>query len=137
MMIRTTQRDAGVSIEMTPMIDTVFLLLTFFLVASTFKQAEREMRIALPEAAAAVPITAGFREIVINVDAQGTYFVHGAALTPEDLRSLMSASAQANPEQKVTIRGDRSVAYEHIIAALDICKGAGIAEPFLDTVMQR
>jgi len=137
MMIRTTKQDSGVAIELTPMIDTVFLLLTFFLVATTFQQAEREMRIALPEASAAVPITAGFREIVINVDSQGVLVVNGAVMTPESLTELITTAVGSNPEQKVTIRGDRNAAYEHVVVALDICKGAGIAEPFLDTVLQR
>lgn len=137
MMIRTTQRDSGVAIELTPMIDTVFLLLTFFLVATTFQQAEREMRIALPEASSALPITAGFREIVINVDDQGLLVVNGAVTAPDQLRTMITDAVAANTEQKVTIRGDRRAAYEHIAAALDICKGAGVAEPFLDTVVQR
>lgn len=137
MMIRTTRQDSGVAIELTPMIDTVFLLLTFFLVATTFQQAEREMRIALPEASAAVPITAGFREIVINVDSEGALVVNGAIMAPDDLRAMITTAVEANPEQKVTIRGDRRADYEHVVVALDICKGAGIAEPFLDTVMQR
>jgi biopolymer transport protein ExbD len=137
MMIRTTQRDSGVSIEMTPMIDTVFLLLTFFLVATTFQQAEREMRIALPEASSALPITAGFREIVVNVDDQGVLVVNGAVIAPDKLHAMISDAVGANPEQKVTIRGDRRAAYEHIAAALDLCKGAGVAEPYLDTVVRR
>jgi len=137
MMIRSTQQDSGVSIELTPMIDTVFLLLTFFLVATTFQQAEREMSIALPEASAAVPITAGFREIVINVDSGGALVVNGASVTPDALRDMITSAVEGNPDQKVTIRGDRHAEYAHIVVALDICKGAGIPEPFLDTVVAR
>lgn len=136
-MIRTIHRDSGAALEMTPMIDIVFLLLTFFLVASTFKQAEREINIALPEASAAAPLTAGFREIVINVNAQGGFIVGGQSISAPDLREMITSSVEINPEQKVTIRGDRNVAYEHIVTALDICKGSGVAQPFLDTVIQR
>jgi biopolymer transport protein ExbD len=39
------------------------------------------------------------------------------------------------PEQKVTVRGDRSTAYANVVTVLDICKGAGIQEPYLDTVL--
>jgi biopolymer transport protein ExbD len=52
------QRAGQRSIELTPVIDMVFLLLIFFLVATTFQQSEREMQIALPEAEAAGPISA-------------------------------------------------------------------------------
>ena len=58
MFIKSQQSDSAVSIDLTPIIDMVFLLLIFFLVATTFHQTEREMQIALPTAAAAGPISA-------------------------------------------------------------------------------
>ena len=56
-MIRNPDTDGGPTIELTPIIDMVFLLLIFFLVATTFHQSEREMQIALPTAASAGPIS--------------------------------------------------------------------------------
>ncbi len=134
-MIRTKEADAGVSIEMTPMIDMVFLLLIFFLVATTFQQSEREMQIALPFANSSAPISALLQELIINVDAEGKIILGGRTLTAEELQSRVSESVAANPEQKVTVRGDRDTAYANIIIVLDICKGAGIQEPYLDTVL--
>ena len=58
MLIKTDQATSNPSIEMTPMIDMVFLLLIFFLVATTFHQTEREMQIALPFASSSGPRTA-------------------------------------------------------------------------------
>lgn len=135
MMIRTKEAGAGVSIEMTPMIDMVFLLLIFFLVATTFQQSEREMQIALPFANSSAPISALLQELIINVDAEGRIILGGRTLTAEELQSRVSESVAANPEQKVTVRGDRDTAYANIIIVLDICKGAGIQEPYLDTVL--
>lgn len=134
-MIRTKEAGAGVSIEMTPMIDMVFLLLIFFLVATTFQQSEREMQIALPFANSSAPISALLQELIINVDAEGKIILGGRTLTAEELQSRVSESVAANPEQKVTVRGDRDTAYANIIIVLDICKGAGIQEPYLDTVL--
>lgn len=136
-MIRPQQSESGAAIEITPMIDMVFLLLIFFLVATTFQQTEREMQIALPEAAAAGPISASLREIVINVNADGEAIVNGQVRTPEALREIITTAVAANPEQKVTVRGDRNVAYSHIVTVLDVCKGSGIQEPYLDTVIAR
>lgn len=134
-MIRAhTASEAGASIEMTPMIDMVFLLLTFFLVATTFHQTEREMNIALPEASAAAPISAALREIIINVDADGGIIVAGRPMSAEDLQRTLEAAVAANPEQKVAVRGDRATAYANIARVLDLCKAAGVREPFLDTV---
>ena len=55
MLIKTKESESSTSIELAPIIDMVFLLLIFFLVASTFHQEEREMQIALPAAASAGP----------------------------------------------------------------------------------
>lgn len=134
MLIRSESRDSGIALDLTPMIDMVFLLLIFFLAATTFQQAERELHIALPTADAALPISAALREIVVNVDAQGRMVVGGREVEPEALREMVAEALRANPEQKVTIRGDKSAPYSHIVRALDACKAAGIDEPYLDTV---
>ncbi len=135
MLIKGTQDKAGgVSIELTPMIDMVFLLLIFFLIATTFHQSEREMKIALPDATSGGPISAALKEIIVNVDAEGAVIVAGRTLGLDELRTLISGRVAINPEQKVSVRGDRAAAYAHIVNVLDICKASGIAEPYIDTV---
>ncbi len=134
-MIRSNGPDKTVTIELTPIIDMVFLLLVFFLVATTFHQTEREMQIALPAAIAAGPISSALRDIIINVDAEGVIFVSGRKTDIDDLRSLVQNAVAVNPQQKVTLRGDRTTAYANIVRVLDICKDSGVREPFLDTVV--
>jgi biopolymer transport protein ExbD len=106
---------------MTPLIDMVFNLLIFFLVATTFQQAEREMQIALPLAAQAGPISTALRELVVNVDDRGQIIVGGRVLAADELRDLVEEAVAANPEQKVTVRGDRTCAYGAVVTVLDIC----------------
>jgi len=134
-LIQANDTTTGVSIELTPMIDMVFLLLIFFLVATTFHQTEREMQIALPVASSSTPISAMMQELIVNVDADGRMIVGGRKVGPDELQSMVSQAVAVNPEQKVTVRGDRHTAYANIITVLDICKGAGIQEPYLDTVL--
>lgn len=136
MLIRSAKRDAsGPSIEMTPMIDMVFLLLIFFLVATTFQEEEREMQVALPEAAAAGPISTALREIIINVAEDGSMIVSGKTVDADTLRTMVKDAVADNPEQKITVRGDHRARYEAIVRPLDICKAAGVQEPYLDTVL--
>ncbi|MFQ5410757.1 MAG: ExbD/TolR family protein [Phycisphaerae bacterium] len=135
MLIQSKDAGQNVSIEMTPLIDMVFLLLIFFLVATTFHQAEREIQIALPEAHAAGPISVTLREIIVNVAADGGIIVSGQTVEPETFRSMIAEAVEANPDQKITVRGDRDAAYAAIVRVLDICKGSGIQEPYLDTVL--
>lgn len=137
MLIKSQEEQTPVTIELTPIIDMVFLLLVFFLVATTFHQTEREMQIALPEAEAAGPISVSLRELIINVDAEGTIIVAGQQLGEEDLRTIIEEAVASNPDQKVTVRGDRSTQYASIVRVLDLCKASGIQEPFLDTVPLR
>lgn len=129
-----SEQDSGPTVELTPVIDMVFLLLIFFLVATTFQQTEREMQIALPEAEAAGPISTSLREIIINVDADGTIVVAGGESSLEELRELLADAVERNPSQKVSVRGDRGATYGMMARVLDVCKAAGIAQPFLDTV---
>ena len=125
----------AVSIELTPVIDMVFLLLIFFLVATTFQQEEREMQIALPTANSAAPISALLQELIVNVDAEGRIIVGGRRIDADQFRTKVEEAVAVNPEQKVTVRGDRSTAYANVVTVLDICKSAGIEEPYLDTIL--
>ena len=134
MLLKRLDESAAVSIDLTPMIDMVFLLLTFFLVATTFYQQEREMKIVLPAASSAVPVSAMLKELVVNVDERGGIILSGRAMDETTFREAVASAVRINPEQKVTVRGDRRAAYEHVVRVLDICKGAGIQEPYLDTV---
>jgi biopolymer transport protein ExbD len=137
MILRNKARDEGPAVDLTPVIDMVFNLLIFFLIATTFQQTERELNIALPNAAAAAPISATLREITINVDVAGTIIVNGKAIEAEPLRALIKSAVAANPQQKVTVRGDRQTAYANVVKVLDICKSSGVQEPYLDTVISK
>jgi biopolymer transport protein ExbD len=134
-LISAEEQKPTVSIELTPLIDMVFLLLIFFLVATTFHQEEREMQIALPFARSSAPISTMLRELVINVDAEGTIIVGGRRVDDETLGEMITEAVATNPDQKVTVRGDRASAYANIVRVLDICKANGIQEPYLDTVL--
>ena len=135
MLITADKQRYEPTIEMTPMIDMVFLLLIFFLVATTFQQVEREMQIALPQASAAGPISANLRELIVNVDRDGALYVGGRQVEVDALKTIITDAVAGNPEQKVTVRGDRHTAYANVVRVLDVCKGAGVQEPYLDTVL--
>ncbi len=135
MLIKSQTHKLSAAIEMTPMIDIVFLLLIFFLVATTFREEEREMQVALPFASSSAPISTMLKEFIVNVMEDGTLIVGGRRVEQAELQTMVRDAVAVNPEQKVTVRGDRGTAYANIIKVLDTCKGESIQEPYLDTVV--
>lgn len=133
-MIRNADPHTDIHVDFVPMVDVLFNLLIFFLLATSMAQAEREMHIALPHAAASGPITAAFREIILNVDESGRIIFSGKPTSDDDLAAMLRAAVEANPDQKVSVRGDRTTAYANVAHALDLCKAAGIQQPFLQTI---
>jgi biopolymer transport protein ExbD len=119
-------RFAG-GLEMTPMIDIVFLLMIFFLVASKLDEDDRSIEVMLPQASAAKPLTSRPREFVINIDRDGTYFAGARPVRLDDLRQLLKQSATDNPgRQTVILRADENVLHKFVVAAMDACVQAGI-----------
>ncbi|NUQ53140.1 MAG: biopolymer transporter ExbD [Phycisphaerales bacterium] len=137
MILQQSNNDQAIGVDLTPVIDMVFMLLIFFLVATTFQQQEREAKVALPQAAASAPISSALREIVINVTRDGTLIVNTRVVDESSLLSMLKNAVAQNPAQKVNVRGDRDAAYGMVARALDLCKQAGIAEPFLQTIPTR
>lgn len=124
------QLDAGpddeVVLNLVPLIDVMFLLLIFFLVATTFTKDEVEMNLVLPEARSGAPAEAGHL-LVINVAESGTITVDGREVASmEALRQKLRAAASRNRDQEVLIRGDARVQFGVIARALDACLEASL-----------
>jgi len=117
----------GKGLDMTPMIDIVFLLMIFFLVASKLDEADRAIDVVLPQAAAAKPLTTRPREFVVNIDRAGNYFAGARPVRLEELKDLLVQTAADNPaRQTVIVRADEEVAHKFVVAAMDACVQAGI-----------
>jgi len=91
MSVRIDKGRLGKGLEMTPMIDIVFLLMIFFLVASKLDEADRAIDVVLPQAAAAQPLTARPREFVINIDRAGNYFAGARPVRLEAMDACVQA----------------------------------------------
>ncbi|MBX3381640.1 MAG: biopolymer transporter ExbD [Phycisphaeraceae bacterium] len=137
MLIRNADASADLHIDFVPMVDVLFNLLIFFLIATSMVQAEREMKIALPHAASSGPISASLRDLVINVNAEGRAFVGGKEMDDGALSQVLKSALAANPDQKVSVRGDRAASYASVAHVLDVCKGAGAQQPYLETIPLR
>jgi biopolymer transport protein ExbD len=115
---RRAKRDN--SINLTPLIDVVFLLLIFFMVTTTFTR-ETRMLISLPEAEAEAPVTAQTSvELVVSKD--GSYAVNGQSLINRDIKTIMAALKDASAgdsEVPLVITADAQSTHQAVITAMD------------------
>jgi biopolymer transport protein ExbD len=119
--------DEDPGINMTPMIDCVFLLLIFFLAATTFARDEVELDLQLPEAKSGAEGKAG-HVLVVNVLADGKITVEGRSVTLEALRQKLQAAAQRDQNQAVLVRGDRAAQFGIGLQVLDACRLAKLGK---------
>jgi biopolymer transport protein ExbD len=127
MTVKVHEKTALESIPMTPLIDVVFLLLVFFLVATTLSEEERQLSVQLPSASEAVPLTSRPGELVINITAAGEYFVSGEKITLGRLEQVLAlASGSRSGPGAVLIRADKRCLWDHVVAVLNACNKAKI-----------
>jgi biopolymer transport protein ExbD len=113
-------------LNLTPMIDVVFLLLIFFMLATTFMDPEREIDLDLPEAASSLARDMQQDEIIINVMRDGVLKLGDSEVDRDGLLAELRRAARQDPEIAVTIRGDRLVTHEVIVSVMDACGQAGL-----------
>jgi biopolymer transport protein ExbD len=116
-------------LDLTPMMDMVFNLLIFFMVVTQFEKSERDLKVLLPDGSEAMPMTAKPREIFVNIDKDGRYFVRNQEMTAEELATMLTQAALNNPaSQSVVIRADRRAAWDFVATAMRFCNQAGIRD---------
>lgn len=121
-------------LNLTPMIDVVFQLLIFFMVATTFLDPEKEIAIELPEATSGTRPDAERQEIVINVFADGHIVVAGREVSSDDLLATLRSAASADQRTPVTIRGDQVTPHRNIVSVMDACAQAGLSNLSVGTL---
>ena len=114
--------------NMTPMIDVVFLLIIFFLVSSHLAQQESQYVLDLPLAVSgSAPTAAQQRSVTISVLADGSVMVAGRSVDAVQLESrLRNEAARVGRDLEVRVRTDRAVPYRTVEPVMIACAKAGI-----------
>lgn len=117
--VRQKRRPA---INITPLIDVMFLLLIFFMVSSTFKE-QLGIDITLPQAGASESQEASVHEIVVDKD--GVYYFHDKAVGLETLRTEVAAVVAEEPDATLVLRADAGADFGSVVRAIDTVKAVG------------
>lgn len=124
-----------ISVNLTPLIDIVFLLLIFFMVSTTFTK-ETQLRLQLPEAESAETSETQVDVIDIVVSANGDYVINGQSLISKQTNTLREALARIAGDRldvPVVITGDANAAYQDVIRAMDAAGQIGLTQISLTT----
>lgn len=120
------------------LIDCIFFLLMFFMVATSFKPpadgTAKALPLTLPQSAASLDAASATPEVlVIGVDVKGGVYWGREPVGTVELRRRLHAAAERNRDQVVRIDGDTRVAYQQIVHLLDLCQFEGLTRISLRT----
>jgi biopolymer transport protein ExbD len=125
--------EEDVNINLTPLIDVVFLLLIFFMVSTTFDTTS-QLKIKLPEASQTQsPQTA--QKILLMIDARGRFFVNSRELTNSKSATLKAALERSltNGMIPVVIQSDAASPVQSLVTAMDVVGQLGFSQVSIAT----
>lgn len=128
-------RREDIDLNLTPLIDVVFLLLIFFMVSTTFEKTSK-LKIDLPEAS--VQATQQIdKKIVIGIDMKGRYYINERQLVNAQLKTLKLALlkiAGDNKEIPIVLRADAKTPHQSVVRAMDAASQVGLTRLSISTL---
>jgi biopolymer transport protein ExbD len=132
----STQSKPEPDINLTPLIDVVFLLLIFFMVSTSFVR-QSQITIRLPEAENTAMVEDAPEQVDIMITEQGTYLVNGRELInnrPETIRNALQKVSAGNTNLPLTISADANARHQHVVTAMDVAGRLGFVRISIATV---
>ena len=122
------------------LIDCIFFLLMFFMVATSFKQQvgqreAKDLAIVLPRSDISLnPRQAAPNDpLVIGVDAVGQFYIGGEKVGVQALHDRLRREGQATPRRAIRIDGDKRASYQQVVHVLDLCAFEGLTQVSMRT----
>lgn len=129
------RKEEGVEVNLTPLIDVVFLLLIFFMVSSTFDR-HAKLKVQLPQAEAQMQ-QAQDKPVVLSIDAGGKYYIDDRQVINEQLETLKNALRQTVGERTdvtLLLRADGRTPHQSVVRAMDAASQLGLTKLSIATV---
>ena len=113
-------------VQLVPLIDILFVTLSFFMAVFLTFNFESELSISVPVATASRESQMSSNEIVVNVLRDGGVIVNQRPISLEGLGALLRRTSQIYPSQGVIIRADEKAFHEYVVNVLDVCAKSNI-----------
>ena len=136
MNLRPGHRSAeSIDINLTPLIDVVFLLLIFFMVSTTFER-HAKLKVQLPEANAETQ-QQKIDPVVLSIDAKGKYYINDRQVVNTQIDTLKAALQKTVGEDKnvtILLRADGRTPHQSVVRAMDAASQLGLTKLSIATV---
>jgi biopolymer transport protein ExbD len=129
------KRNDELDLNLTPLIDVVFLLLIFFMVSTTFEKTAR-LKVDLPQASAEAEQQPA-EKIILGIDVQGRYYINDRQLVNTQLKTLklaLSKVAGDNRDMPVVLRADAKTPHQAVVTAMDAASQVGLTRLSISTL---
>jgi biopolymer transport protein ExbD len=123
-----THQDEQPTLNLTPMIDIVFLLIIFFMVGTKFAEWESKLTLNVPQVKEAGTLAPAPEKRVINVYQDGRVALDREFVSIEELIGQLRAARQQYSGLGVVVRGDAEGAFQHVASVLGACREAGVTD---------
>ena len=121
-------RTEDPSINLTPMIDVVFLLVIFFMVGTKYSQQEGRIPVNVPGVGRPQAMVRGPDKRVVEVTREGQIYLDGNVVSIEQLTAELTRAGTAYPDLGVIVRGDGEGTLDTYARVLSACSQAGIQQ---------
>ena len=129
MRIRSRDNDQGEIINISSMIDVMFILIIFFLVTTTFKEEEVDHLGKLPVESRNQSLTQTAGNLIkVNIRDNGAMVVMGQRVSEDELSKWMTEEVEKKPELKVLVRCDKESKHLYLANVMSICRSVGVPE---------
>jgi biopolymer transport protein ExbD len=133
MRLRRRRRN-DYTVDITPLVDVVFLMLIFFLVSTTFKVGS-SLKLELPTSKTQEEVQ-DVKEVVISISAAGQIYVADEPVEDRDLRRRILNASKGDPGIRVVIRADAEAQHKRVVFALDTLRQLGLNKVAIATLFE-
>ncbi|WNC31193.1 MULTISPECIES: biopolymer transporter ExbD [unclassified Thermosynechococcus] len=121
--IHLPSESENARIEMLPLIDVVFCILTFFILAAVSLTRQQAITLNLPQASTSQAQSQ--KMLVVSIDPAGQLFVDKDPVNRSELYERLATYLKTNPQGMVILRASQVVSYNEVIQVLDLLRSLG------------